>query len=52
MTYSNARDVFRQCVQAVGVESRLYGLHSLRRGAAAAAARAGLQDRVIQLQGR
>lgn len=52
LTYSNALDVFRKRLSAVGVNPSAYGLHSLRRGGATAAVRAGLSNRVVQRQGR
>jgi integrase len=52
LTYALARTQLREWLAGVGVNPAGYGTHSLRRGGATAAARAGIQDSVIQKRGR
>ena len=52
MSYTQARQLFRSCLRMCGLDYRMYSLHMLRRGAATAAARAGVDDQTIQRQGR
>ena len=51
MTYSRARELVLQCLEGIGLDSRNYGLHSLRSGGASAAANAGVPDRLFKRHG-
>jgi len=51
MSYSRARELFREAIVRVGEDASQFGLHSLRSGGATAAAAAGVQERLIQRQG-
>ena len=52
LSYSRARELFINKFKAIGLDMRLYGLHSLRIGGAIAAANNDLPDRVIKKHGR
>jgi integrase len=52
LSYSVARSQLRTWLTRAGVDPAGFGTHSLRRGGATAAARAGIQDSVIQKHGR
>ena len=52
LSYSKARELFTEKFKAIGLDSKLYGLHSLRTGGASAAANNDLPDRVIKKHGR
>jgi len=52
LTYSNARDCFSRLMCSVSSSYAVHTLHGLRRGAASAAARGGVTERVIKRQGR
>ena len=47
LSYSRARELFIQKFRAIGLDTNLYGLHSLRIGGASAAANSDIPDRVI-----
>ena len=51
-SYSRARELFIQKFRAIGLDTSLYGLHSLRIGGASAAANSDIPDRVIKKHGR
>ena len=52
LSYSRTRELFIEKFKAIGLETKLYGLHSLRIGGASAAANKDLPDRVIKKHGR
>ena len=52
LSYSRARELFIQKFRAIGLDTSLYGLHSLRIGGASAAANSDIPDRVIKKHGR
>ena len=52
LSYSRARELFIEKFKAIGLDTKLYGLHSLRIGGASAAANNDLPDRVIKKHGR
>ena len=52
LSYSRARELFIEKFKAIGLDTKLYGLHSLRTGGASAAANKDLADRVIKKHGR
>ena len=52
LSYSRARELFIEKFKAIGLDTKLYGLHSLRIGGASAAAVNDLPDRVIKKHGR
>ena len=52
LSYSRARELFIQKFRAIGLDTNLYGLHSLRIGGASAAANSDIPDRVIKKHGR
>ena len=47
ISYSRAREILLSALEAVGLDQRKVGLHSLRSGGATAAAAAGIYDRLI-----
>ena len=47
LSYFRARELFMEKFKAIGLDTKLYGLHSLRIGGASAAANNDLPDRVI-----
>ena len=51
MSYSRARELLREALTKIGLDADDYGLHSLRSGAASAAAAKGIPDRLIRRQG-
>lgn len=46
LSYSRAREQFRQMISELGLDSNEFGLHSLRSGGASQAARSGVSGRV------
>jgi integrase len=52
LTYTCARQLFRECIQKIGEQPDVYSLHMLRKGAATAAIAAGVSERAVQRQGR
>lgn len=52
MSYTRAREIFIQKLSMLGIDSQKYGLHSFRSGGATAAAKAGVNDRLIKKHGR
>ena len=52
LSYSRARELFIEKFKAIGLDTKLYGLHSLRIGGASAVANNDLPDRVIKKHGR
>ena len=51
LSYFRARELFIEKFKAVGLDTKLYGLHSLRIGGASAAANNDLPYRVIKKHG-
>ena len=52
LSYSRAREVVLEAIESIGLEKKLFGLHSLRSGGATAAANAGVSDRLFKRHGR
>ncbi|XP_041479963.1 integrase/recombinase xerD homolog isoform X2 [Lytechinus variegatus] len=52
MSYSRCREIFKEVLEAIGVNSKKFGLHSLRAGGATAAAQIGVPDRLFKRHGR
>lgn len=52
LSYTRSREIFIKRLQALGLDYKRFGLHSLRAGGASAAAKAGLSDRLFQRHGR
>ena len=46
------RELLLEKLEAIGLNPKLYGLHSLRAGGATAAANAGVPDRLFKRHGR
>lgn len=51
LSYSRAREQFRQMISELGLDSNEFGLHSLRSGGASQAARSGVSGRVWRRHG-
>ena len=52
VSYSRCREIFKEALEAIGVNSKQFGLHSLRAGGATAAAQIGVPDRLFRRHGR
>ena len=54
LSYTRCREIFKQCLESIGCDSSLYGLHSLRAGGATAvvANNPNLSERMLKLHGR
>ena len=52
LSYSRARELMLSKLEALGLDKRKFGLHSLRAGGASAAANAGIPDRWFKRHGR
>lgn len=52
LSYSTARSTILAYLKKIGLDEKLFGLHSLRRGGATAAANSGINDRLFQKHGR
>ena len=54
LSYTRCREIFKQCLDSIGYDSSLYGLHSLRAGGATAAVanNPNLSERMLKLNGR
>ena len=54
LSYTRCREIFKDCLKELGLDHRLYGLHSLRSGRATCAVRnsSNLSERVLKLHGR
>ena len=52
ISYSRCREIFKESLEAIGVNSKHFGLHSLRAGGATAAAQIGVPDRLFKKHGR
>jgi len=51
MSYTRARETFREALIRAGFDPTAYGLHSLRAGGATVATAAGIPDRLVKRQG-
>ena len=51
MSYSHAKELLRKELKREGLDSSLFGIHSLRSGGASAAAVLGVPDRLFQRYG-
>jgi hypothetical protein len=52
ISYTTARDIFMNAIQAIGLDKCKYSLHSLRAGGASSAANFGISDRIFKKHGR
>lgn len=52
LSYTRMRELLLEKIEAIGLNPKLYGLHSLRAGGATAAANAGVPDRLFKRHGR
>ena len=52
LPYTRCREIFKEALEDIGVDSSKYGLHSLRAGGASAAAAVGVPDRLFKRHGR
>ena len=52
ISYTRVRELLLEKLEAVGLDPKLFGLHSLRSGGASAAANAGVPDRLFKRHGR
>ena len=52
LSYTRARELVLDMLGAVGLDRKLFSLHSLRSGGATAAANAGVPDRCFKRHGR
>ena len=52
LSYTTVREAVLAKLEAIGLDKRQYGLHSLRAGGASAAANAGVPDRMFKRHGR
>ena len=52
LSYSRLRELLLERIALLGMDPRLFGMHSLRAGGATAAANAGVPDRLFKRHGR
>lgn len=52
LSYSRMRELLLEKLSEIGLDTKKYGLHSLRAGGASAAANAGIPDRLFKRHGR
>ena len=52
LSYTRMRELLLEKLEAIGLNPKLYGLHSLHAGGATAAANAGVPDRLFKRHGR
>ena len=52
MSYSRLRELLLAKIEQLGMDPKLFGMHSLRAGGATAAANAGVPDRLFKRHGR
>ena len=52
LSYTRARELVLDMLEAIGLDRKQFGLHSLRSGGASAAANAGVPDRCFKRHGR
>ena len=52
MSYSRLRELLLAKIEQLGMDPKLFGMHSLRAGGATAAANAGVPDKLFKRHGR
>ena len=52
LSYSRLRELLLEKISSLGMDPKLFGMHSLRAGGATAAANAGVPDRLFKRHGR
>ena len=52
LSYSRLRELLLEMISSLGMDPKLFGMHSLRAGGATAAANAGVPDRLFKRHGR
>ncbi|XP_056016259.1 uncharacterized protein LOC125658242 [Ostrea edulis] len=52
ISYTRAREILLSALSSIGLNSKLFGLHSLRSGGATSAASSGVSDRLLKIHGR
>ena len=52
MSYTRAREIVKTALSSIGLDPKLFGLHSFRSGGASAAASNGVSDRLFKAHGR
>ena len=52
LSYTRVRELFKNSLQELGLNSTLFGMHSLRSGGVSAAANSGINERLIKAHGR
>lgn len=52
VSYTRCREILKEAIQKIGLDSSHFGLHSLRAGGASAAAGIGVPDRLFRRHGR
>jgi hypothetical protein len=52
LSYTRMRELLLEKIEAIGLNPKLYGLHSLRAGGATVAANARVPDRLFKRRGR
>ena len=52
ISYTRAREILLNALSSIGLNSKLFGLHSLRSGGATSAASRGVSDRLLKIHGR
>ena len=52
LSYSRLRELLLAKIEQLGMDPKLFGMHSLRAGGATAAANAGVPDRLFKRHGR
>ncbi|KAK3090957.1 hypothetical protein FSP39_011926, partial [Pinctada imbricata] len=52
ISYTRARELLRDALASVGLDTKCFGLHSLRSGGATSAAENNVSDRLLKLHGR
>ncbi|CAC5414440.1 unnamed protein product [Mytilus coruscus] len=52
LSYTRAREIVKAALSFVGLDAKLFGLHSFRSGGASAAANNGISDRLFKAHGR
>ena len=52
ISYTRARELLHDALASVGLDTKCFGLHSLRSGGATSAAENNVSDRLLKLHGR
>ncbi|CAG2192225.1 unnamed protein product [Mytilus edulis] len=52
LSYTRAREIVKAALSFIGLDAKLFGLHSFRSGGASAAANNGISDRLFKAHGR